>query len=276
MIEAPPRIKFKAKANTTDNQMRKNFNANDGKYKFVGGGIGNKPPCVLAGGGPSLTYALDLLRKWDGDIFAVNDTAGYLSDNGIPCYLFAIDASAIPFKRGPLVKGAVLATRCNPIQFEPYNDIRVFNMLEDGREYGVEGGKTAVTRAPHLFLRMGYQKIVFVGCDGSMSLNGKSHASGHQEIAFKDKMIVRAGDVDYISNISFYAQNDFLHRKILKHPKFLINASGGMLRGMIEYPDSWWVVAVDDHLKKKYIESGFKFWNKAYVGGNKIWQPQAI
>jgi len=273
-MTTPPRIKYNAKANTSTNQMRKNLASNAGKYEFVGGGIANKPPCVVAGGGPSLKSSLEILRKWEGDIFGVNDTAGYLSDNGIPCYLFAMDASDIPYKRGPLVKGAVLATRCNPIQFEPYNDIRVFNMYEDDREYCVEGGGTATTRAPHLFLRMGYQKIVFVGCDGSMPLEGDSHIYGHQSYTDADNFIVRAGDTDYLTNISLYAQSNYLHTKILKHPSFLINASGGMLKGMIEHPDTWWVVAVGEPLKKKYVDLGYYGWVKRYEGDNKIWQPQ--
>jgi len=253
--------------------MRRNVAANDGKYEFVKGGIGNKPPCIVAGGGPSLKNALEILRKWEGDIFGINDTPGYLSDNGIPSYAYAIDASAKPFKRGLLTKGAVFATRVDPCQFEPYNDIRVYNMYEDNRFCGVEGGCTAAARAPHLFLRMGYQKIVFVGCDGSMSLEGKSHVSGHQDVAFTEKLIVRAGDVDYVTNTSFYIQTEYLFRKILQHPRLLINGSGGMLRGILQHPDTWRVVAIDDYLKQKYVDLGAMFWTKAYGGGN-LWQPQ--
>lgn len=275
----PTRLRFIFKCNTPSPELRRNVKRarKYNRVKFV-----NKeellkyPPCAVVGGGPGLVDTLDELRTYESqgrDIFAVNDTAGFLSDQGIPCFMFAIDATRNLYRTGKLVKGAIFATRIHRRQFNMIgmDKVLTFDMAEDGHG-GVTGGPTAVCRAPMLFLRMGYQGIWFYGVDACFY--DVTHISGQQSVAHDNMMIVRAGNVDYITNASLFIQTEYLIDVIKKHPKFLVNRSGGLIKAMVEYED-WTVRAIGEDLKKQYDELGIPIWNKE-VKESALWQPQQI
>src|SRR3970040_41887 len=46
---------------------------------------------AVVGGGASAKIVLDYLRAYDGDVWGINGTAGWLSSNGIPATYFSID-----------------------------------------------------------------------------------------------------------------------------------------------------------------------------------------
>lgn len=230
------------------------------------------PPCAVCGGGPSLPLSLDVLRKWEGDIYGINDTSGYLSDNGIENYIYAIDPQWQILKTGPLTKGALYATRVHRRQFHfPKENIRVFDMLEDAPG-GIEGGCTAVCRTPLLLLRIGYTGIYYFGCEGSFY--DFTHITGTQKVALKNLIVVRAGGVDYITNAALLMQSEYLSGVISKYPQFLHNMSGGLLKAMLDYPDDWEVVAVSEDLKPHIkTTSGRDIFPNQYTFGEfPIWQ----
>jgi hypothetical protein len=272
------RLKLEARCNTDDGTVARHIKKNGKKrYAAVQYQVAKlMPPCAIVGGGPSLPLMLDTLRNWGGDIYAVNDTSGYLSENGIANYLYAIDSTNVPYRTGMLTQGAVLATRCHPVQFKPFQHsaIRVFDMVEDS-PFGAQGGPTAVCRAPHLFLRMGYTGVVFFGCDGCFSDLKRTHASGTQSVAYENMVIIRAAGVDYFSNASLLMQSEFLIEAMQKFPQFVVNASGGMLKAMLEDPE-WYCAAVAGDLKKKYDDLGETSFKVPYTPeGKRIWQQQA-
>lgn len=275
-----PRIQLQAKGVSDLKDIKRNVKASK-HYDHVTWGVLDKPPCAVVGGGPGLEARLKILREWKGDIFAVNDTAGYLSQKGIPCYLYSIDATEVPFKIGPLVKGAVLASRCHQVQFKLFKrrDVRIFHMADDNNGNGTEGGPTSVCRTPHLLLRMGYAAIAYFGFDGCFY--DKSHAGDVSEAtrkAAKDNLIVvTCKGVDYLSNAALMMQCEYLADVMKKYPQFLINASGGMLEAMIKNPDDWTVTAISEGLKKQYEAGGVNIWSVDYKLGEKpIWRPQTV
>jgi hypothetical protein len=257
--------------NTERDEMRRNILMNQcwPRVKYMSPFF---PPCAVVGGGPSLKDNLNLLRDWPGDIFAVNETAAYLSDNGIKSYLFMIDCSPILVRTAIHIKGAVLASRCNPVQFI-YRDVRVFDMADDC-EGGVEGGPSAVCRAPHLFLRMGYKAIYFFGCDSCFY--DTTHITGDAKDMRENILVVRCGGIDYITNAVFLLQLEQLVKQIKKHPQFLFNASGGLVDAMLKH-EKWEVVGVGADLRAKYPDKGgearFPFPFQFKKGST--WQPKA-
>lgn len=259
----------------TDNKTIKKNVKLSRRYQHVEWGVLNKPPCALVGGGPSTKTSLEILRKWDGDVIAVNDTAGYLSDNGIPCYVYSADSTEVLFKIGPLVKGALFASRCDREQFKQFKraDVRIFHMYEDGSPGDVEGGGTGVARTPHLLLRMGYRGVYYFGCDGSFY--DRSHVSGKSEAALWNMMVVRAGGVDYLTNAAFVIQSEYLGKVMRKNPEFLFNASDGLLKAMLANWDTWEVVAIRDDLRKQYEAQGVTAWSVEYdMREHEIWRPE--
>jgi hypothetical protein len=272
----PNRPGLEPKCITDNKTVKKNIKLSR-RYKRVEWSVAKYPPCAVVGGGPSAKSSIDILRKWPGDIFAVNDTAGFLSDNGVPCYIFSVDSTEVLFKIGPLVKGAFFASRVDREQFKQFKraDVRTFHMLEDipDNKGDIEGGATGVCRTPHLLLRLGYRGIYFFGCEGSFY--DTTHVTGKSEAAFANMMIVQAGGIDYLTNAAFVIQSKYLGEVIKTHPKFLINASGGLLKGMIENWDTWEVVAIRDDLRSQYAAQGDGRWTVDYdMREHNIWKPE--
>jgi len=257
------RIAIQPMGNLPANQAKSNLKKSVG-YRKVTRGCATKPRCAVVAGGPSVKKQLNKLRKYDGDIYAVNDTAGFLSDNGIPCYLYSIDGTKIPYAIGPLVKGAFLATRCNPVQFKPFKkkDIRVFEMREDNVKRGIEGGPTGVCRAPHLFIAMGHMGIDFYGIEGSFF--SQSHVGSDRQDARANMIVIRAGGIDYLTNAAFMLQNEFMMQLFKKYPTIYKNHSGGLLRAMMKHQKTWGVVAITKGLKEQFTKQKVKGWDKPY------------
>ena len=267
----PVRLSIEAKCNTNIGDIVVNKN-NSRNYPRVTWGILRYPMCAVCGGGDSLKENLNILRTWPGHIYGVNDTAGYLSDNGIPSFIYSIDGTKVPYRKGKKIKGALFASRVNKVQFT-FKNIRVFDMAEDDKQ-GVGGGVSGVGRTVHLFLRMGYRGITYFGCDSSFS--GSTHLSGTQNIAFENMVIVRAGNKEYLTNAAMILQAQFMVDCFIKYPQYLVNASSGLMQGMLENPDTWSVIAVSEDLKKQYESLGCKEWNKPYKVEEVEWQQQAI
>lgn len=235
-----------------------------------------RPPCAVVGGGPGLKYSLDVLRTWEGDIFGVNDTAAYLSKNGIACNLYSIDSTPVAYPTGILIKDAYLATRSDPSQFRPYSydNIYTFDIAEDGFG-GVQGGPTAVTRAPHLFLRMGYTGVVLFGCEACFSDLNETHVTGTQKVAYDNMLVIHADGHDFVTNASLFMQTQFLVDLINRHPQYIKNASGGLLAAMLADPD-WDCVAIGEDLKAQYESKGVYIFSKPFDARERaIWQLQA-
>ena len=273
MADVPVRIQLVAQGIGTCKEIKVNVRRS-AKYPRVEWGVLKYPMCAVVGGGLSVRTKLDMLRKWEGDIFAINDTAGFLSDNGISSIIYAVDPTKVPFKIGANVRGACFASRVHRKQFTQMKDkpIFVFDMAEEDNMTGIEGGPTAVCRTPHLMLRMGYRGITYFGIDGSLTPKA-THTSGYSKAAYDNMIIITAGGVGYYTNAGFMLQNEYMAKTITKYHQFLVNGSDGLIKAMLENPDTWSVTAVAEDLKKKYEDKGCMVWSKEYRGGNNIWLP---
>jgi hypothetical protein len=89
-------------------------------------------------------------------------------------------------------------------------------------------------------------------------------------------IIINADGRDYITNASLLMQSEYMLKVFRKYPMFFKCASGGLMKAMIQNPDTWSVRAVSKDLKKRYEDLGVHVWNKKYnPEDNKIWQQQA-
>lgn len=253
-------VKISGKLNTPYEDILRNAEAHK-HYPRVQWARDKYPTCAVVGAGPSLKASLPILREWIGDIFAINDTAAYLSDHGIPSYMFMIDAMPIWVRDAELIQGAVLATRVHPMNFSRKN-VRTYEMLEESENNsGIEGGPSAACRAPHLFLRMGYKGIAFFGCDSSFF--GDPHLYGFRPESIEGMIVVRAGGKDYLTNAALALQARWLSNILKTHTKRLYNCSGGLLKAMVENSEPLAIVAVSEKIANE-DEQSKQCWSKEY------------
>jgi hypothetical protein len=266
-------LELVAKGRFNDEEVKKYIKKSQKYPKAVWGTL-LYPPCAVVGGGPGLDSCLGALRKWKGDIFAINDTAGYLSDQGIASYIYSIDAIDVPFRIGKLVKGALFATRVHPIQYRQFNKkpVQVFSMVEDDKSDGIEGGPTGVCRTPHLFLKMGYRAIVYFGIEGCFY--NTTHMGGNRDDAFWNMMIIEVNGKQFMTNGGLLLQTQCMANYFKLYPNFLVNASGGFIEAMIKDPDGWDVKAVSGDLRNQYESAGCAVFSTPHaIEEDKLWRP---
>jgi hypothetical protein len=240
----PFRITWNAQGNCTPGALARNQEHAKG-FPRVSRQL-REHPVAVAGGGPLLD--VEALRRWPGDIWAINHTADYLLDRGIDCTFFSVDPA--PMKTTAAKR--LLATCCDPDLFD--GQVECFDLSEQGDD-GVAGGTTTATRAPMLCVRMGYPGAVFFGCESSFT--DRDHIDRNE--APTRQLIVRANGRDFRTNPQMLVQAQELSW-FIKHSKHLEDRSGGLLSAMLA-DDEWGIVAVTaelrDHLNEVNGETIF-------------------
>lgn len=218
---------------------------------------------AVVGAGPLVVHDLEELRAWDGDIWAINSAARWLANNGVACTLVSIDPLELP---GDFpVDRALLATCCHPGTFEKlkHANVTVFNLCET-HEDGLAGGCTTALRTPALAFHQGYLDVSYFGCEGSYE-GDRDHVDYHNGEA--QELIIRAGGKDYRIETGLLVQCQDFATLFATFPDVFKCRSGGLLKAMMEHPDTWSVVAVSAamkaHLEKVNGQHGI--YEKAYV-----------
>jgi hypothetical protein len=202
---------------------------------------------AVVGAGPELVHDLSELSEWVGDIWAINSAGRFLAKHGIRSTFLTVDPLMLPY---PLdwVTDALIATCVHPSVFEQIEGkpLRVFDLIETHAD-GIAGGCVTATRAPSLAFRLGYLDVSFFGCEGSYDFSGNDHVDYHNGEA--EELIVRAGGKDYRIETGLLVQCEQLMTLFATFPNVFHNRSRGLLRAMIENPDSWEVVGVSAAMK---------------------------
>lgn len=204
-------------------------------------------PLAIVGGGPSTAAALDELKGWFGQIWAINGAASYLAAAGIDSVMVSVD----PLELSPWmfegVKHGLFASCAHPTTFEAMEGhCNRFHMSEY-HEAGVGGGCTTASRLPMVALLLGYRQISYFGCEGSFV--DVDHAYENRQ--GEEQLIVRAGGKLYRTYPEFLIQSENLAELMIQLPHLFKNRSGGLLQAIIENKDTWEVAAVSEALKAK-------------------------
>lgn len=202
---------------------------------------------AVVGGGPLVANDLDELRAWDGDVWGINYTAQWLNENGVPATLFTVDPQYFEVK----ARDAILGSVCHPGLFAQFEGrVRAFDMIEVDPK-GYAGGAFSATRAPIISMNLGYMDVSFFGCEGCMAPDGTDHVDRQE--GWPHQLIVRAGGQDYITYPPYLIQCEELS-KLFYFDGVYHNRSGGLLKAIVENPDTWSVVAVSASLKQHLEE----------------------
>jgi hypothetical protein len=200
---------------------------------------------ALCGGGPSLADHLDEIRSFD-EVWAINEAAHWLKGQGIKATLFTVDPLPMAAEAYD-VESAIFSTAVDPIAFEYMagRDVRLFDSLY--------GGPTSASRAPQVALKLGFGRVTFFGCEGS--IGEVSHVYGNLQNA--GKLVVRCGGEDYLTQPDYYTQSQYLAEFICDHPGVFAERSGGLLAAMCRHADHQ-VIALAPDLKAKLPHDEFR------------------
>lgn len=205
---------------------------------------------AVVGGSPDVVLDLDELRSWDGDIWAINGTAAWLAKHDIKATMVSVDPAPFPDWMFDGVESAIFASCVDPENFRRMaGKVRRFHLFEHD-ENGVRGGCTSALRTMVLGPMLGYSSVHYFGCSGSFDTD--DHCS--HDIKEDRQLIVRAGGVDYRTYPEFYVQSRELAQVCAGFGDIYHCRSRGLFRAMMDYPDTWEVVAVSD-AEKEAIES---------------------
>lgn len=220
-------------------------------------------PLAIVGGGPSAGRHLKELQEWPGHIWGINQGAAWLSHAAPKANVWMFTVDPDPALAGPEwivgVKQAILGTTVSPklvkALLDQGTDVRLFCPHEaPGGDEILAGGPASVTRTFMPALVRGYKNVTFFGCEGS--LEGKLHPNGKFESythAYRREdrprqMIVRCGDQDFVTTPDLYITTLAMVRFLQEYP-MVKEKSGGLLRGMLDHPDTWSIVAVSEAMK---------------------------
>lgn len=224
-------------------------------------------PLAIVGGGPSAADALQELREWPGHIWGINQGASWLIKEGTkaPVWFFTVDPDDVFLQWIDGVERAILGASCHPKLFEAFRDkdVRLFHTraiegvtqpieapVDDGSDATPIScclmGPSSVCRVFLPAAMLGYTDVTFFGCEGS--IRERTHA--YRDESRPRQMVIRAGCVDHITTPDYYITTRFLANVMREFPK-LKEKSGGLLRAMLEHPDTWEVVAFSGAMRDR-------------------------
>lgn len=235
---SPFRIEVRGECAASLEQLRENARRNAHHPRI------ERRKLAVAGGGPLLVNHLDELRQYP-EIWAINRTAEWLRKQGIPATLFTVDPLYIEVD----CEDRLLASCCHPDMF--VGNCRMFDLIETHPD-GISGGQSSAVRAPLLALKMGYTDINFFGCE--CSFTDSSHIDRDDKP--EQVMIIRAGGADYKVTPDMLIQCEELSQLLRTFDGAFHNRSGGLLKAMIENPDTWECVGVSAALKVHLERNG--------------------
>ena len=211
-------------------------------------------PLAVVGGGPSVLQHLMYFHQWPGDIWAINQTASWLASKGVTknVWMFTIDpGNDLPqWTQG--VERALIASICDPQLFKNLEgkDVNIFHTEHYAEaDLKVTGGPSTACRAPVLALAMGYTSVTYFGCEGSFDTVSHAYRNENEPSQRPKQLIVKAGERLYRTGPDYLVTSEYLAQIIRTFPDYFRERSGGLLRAILEHPDTWEVVALSEALK---------------------------
>lgn len=192
-------------------------------------------PLAVVGGGHSVLKHLNELREWDGEIWAINQTARYLSDQGIKCWFYSVDPS--PELKDFVHGDAVLADHCHPSTFAAVKG-------ELRKIKSPNYGPTSAYSAGYSGLRLGYTSVTWFGCESSYG--EETHVYRNEPV--KGLVRVQVGDESFLTKLELVVQAEKIAELVRLNP-FFKEKSGGLTGAMVKTPD--WEVT---HAPREMIE----------------------
>ena len=196
---------LKVVSNTPDADLVANITANTGCVPFVERVEAHDGHAVIVAGGPSLASDLEAVRarhEHGQTIFAVNNTATYLTERGIePDFCVLLDARQFNARFVGPECTYLLATQCHPDVYAKATRALQYHAAMAGLDLPgarIAGGSTAGLKACVLAYLMGYRTLHLYGFDSSYS-DGQNHAYAQPENSREATITVKWGNRSFVT-----------------------------------------------------------------------------
>lgn len=229
------KILFRAKARASVAQQERNrVYSRRLALSSLGQGWPVAANLAVVGGGLSLRDALPVLAAWDGDIWGINDTATWLSHNGIDAALYTVD----PLLPGEFagVDRAILGDCVPSALFDAFlaRGVPVELARLGTGDDEIRSFSTSAATAPVIASRRGHAHVRFFGCDSSWGAS--SHV--YKNITHDGPRVwVECGGQEFVTNPQMLMQAEDLSALVRGVPEFLSVAPGGFLPALVEHGD---------------------------------------
>lgn len=185
---------------------------------------------AIVGSGLSVKGALEELREWKGEIWAINGAWKWLEERGVPATFFSID---------PLDAVVGFAERASRLVLQSSVTPKVFNSaivreaqiwLYDPSSYQ---GSASSIGAAFAAIQAGYKEISFFGCECSYP---PERVHLHTAQLDRESVVVDVLGEGFLTRAVYYYQALELSHLIRTFPGAFKERSGGLLGAMVAIP----------------------------------------
>jgi hypothetical protein len=179
-------------------------------------------PLAVVGGGLSALGYVETLRRWEGDVWAINGAWRWCVENDIRASFFSIDPNTVVGKMCWGTNEAILAERCDPVAF----GVAPTTYLYPGTLGGCSSAGAAIVAG----FKSGHQQITLFGTECNFQ-QGRSHVYGHAKP--DHELIVKCAGMHFLTQPNLALQAKELAIMILEAQGLVRETSGGFLRAMV-------------------------------------------
>jgi hypothetical protein len=245
-------IDFVALDNVPGEQIEANKAVNRGRGIPKVGDFSVLPRLAIVGGGSCVSYYIEELKNFDGDVWAINGAYEWCKSVGIIADFYAIDPSPLIL---PLIKNVHSAILADTVHQDVFENLKckVSEIAWLGSGY-ITNGSTAASTAPMIAAERGHKQVVFYGCQSNFNTDS-THIYKNDKLS---KIWLTCGNYRYITCPQFIMQAEFLAELARSLPKSIIVKGRGFLSSLIEhgtYNVTHVNKSINDGFKRKFYGS---------------------
>lgn len=172
-------------------------------------------PLAVVGGGQSAHAYVETLRRWNGDVIAVNGAWKWCRDRGIKATFYTGDPQqmTVAFAEG---SDAILPPWAHPDIWDVVKSAELVDFVS-------HFSSSAPNVAAFAF-DLGYSDVTFFGCDCSFS--DDTHT--YQNVNNPARMVVRTGKMDFMTTPAYFTQAQEIAALCRGFPEVIREMGGGL------------------------------------------------
>ena len=210
-------------------------------------GLGLKTPSprsgslAVVGGGQSVHSYIETLRRWHGQVWAINGAYDWCIDRGIDCRFFSADAQPVVVTYARNAKKATLPPWCHPYIWGNIPDLE---MADFPPVFSASAPNVSAVA-----FDIGFSKITYFGCDCSFSESTHTY----EDQPNLPSMIVLANGMEFKTTPAYYTQAQEIAALCREFPDLIQEMSGGLTRALTIDPD-YMVTEASDSVRRLFID----------------------